>query len=224
MSTFADIKSNIKDNLQDYSVYFSVADLTTAVQDGYNEVVTLSQCIIKKVTLNFQANLNYYNFRDATNFPDIYVSDFIAITAIFSNLTNLWLLDDKSLKDFDKDRVDWELWTGAAVWWAPTNDYRIAAIVPKQTTASGTFDLYYWAKAPTVIDSDTPLVPADFTNLIEIYATAALLEIAREFVKAQDYWNEFWGVDNGEQLYEAGIFALINRTKNIAKSDLLMLA
>lgn len=223
MTTFADIKSNVKDNLQDYGVYFSTVDLNTAIQDAYDEIVCLTQCIVKKTTLNFQANLNYYNFLNQTDFPDIYVSDFMACTAIFSNLTNLWLLDDKTLKDFDTSRMDWELWTGAAVWWAPCNDAKRIAIVPKNITASGTFDLYYWATAPTVVDADIPLIPTDFFSLIESYATGKLLEIEREYKKASDWISEFYGLDSGEQNYDKGVFALAERTKNMAKSDLLML-
>lgn len=224
MPTFTQIKSNIKDDLEDQSIHFSVGDLNTAVQNAYDEVVALSQCIVKKTTLNFQNNLNYYNFKDPTNFPSISVTDFMACTAIFSNLTNLWLLDDKTIKDFDRDRIDWESWTGAAVWWAPTGDYRRVAIIPKQTVASGTFDLYYWATAPTVVDGDTPLVPSDFHTLIELHATAALMEIDREFAKATDYMKEFWGIEEHEQNYNDGIFALANRSKEIVKSDLLRLA
>src|SRR6185436_5900487 len=161
MSTFATIKTNIKQNLGNSNTY-SNTDVDDSVQDAYDDIVALSQCIVKKTTLNFQDNLNYYNFRDNVNFPNIYVADLMAVTAIFSNLTNLWLLDDKVLKDFDRDRIDWENWTGATVWWAPTNDYRRYVIVPMQPVASGTFDLYYWAKAPTVVDGDTPLLPNDF--------------------------------------------------------------
>lgn len=222
--TFTQIKQNIKDNLEDQGVHFSTGDLTLAVQNAYDEVVALSQCIIKKVTLNFQSNLNYYNFKDPTNFPNISVTDFMACTAIFSNLTNLWLLDDKTIKDFDRDRIDWEGWEGSSIWWTPTMDYRRVALVPKQTTASGTFDLYYWATAPTVVDGDTPLIPADFTNLIELHATAALCEIAREFTKANEYLKEFWGIDDDDQNFDDGIYALATRSKNIVKSDLLLLA
>lgn len=222
-STFATIKANIKDNLQDYSVYFSVNDLTTSVQDAYDEVIALSQCLIKKTTLNFQANLNYYDFLNIIDFPDIYVSDFMTCTAIFNNNTNLWLLDDKVLKDFDLARMDWENWTGQPVWWAPCNDASRIAIIPKLIETVGSFDLYYWAAAPVVIDTDIPLVPSDFQSLIEIHATASLLEIAHEFVKAKDYLDQFWGIDDGERNFESGIYALATRSKNSAKSDLLML-
>src|SRR5947208_17152997 len=103
MSTFTQIKTNISINLNDANlINFVSGDVDDATQDAYDEIVALSQCIIKKVTLSFQSNLNYYNFQDNSNYPSIYVSDFMACTAVFSNLTKLWLLDDKVLKDFDR--------------------------------------------------------------------------------------------------------------------------
>lgn len=221
--TFAQIKQSIQDNLADAGVYYSQADLDTATQGAYNMTVSLSQCIIRKVTLPFKGNLIYYNFQDQSNYPDLYVADYMACTAIFSNLTNLWLLDDKALKDFDRDRIDWENWTGNGVWWVPTNDYRRIAIIPHATTDVSTFDLYYWAQAPIVNNANCPEVPADFSYLIELYATAGLLELAHEFVKAQIWLNEFYGIKDGNQNEDSGIYALAARTKNLAKSDLLML-
>ncbi len=226
MSNFTTIKSNISIHLNDANlINFVSGDIDDATQDAYDEIVALSQCIIKKVTLNFQNNLNYYNFQDNSNYSSIYVSDFMATTAIFSNLTKLWLLDDKVLKDFDRDRVDWENWIGSCTWWAPCNDAKKIAMIPKPLIGSSTFDLYYWAQAPTIVNANSPLVPPDFENLIEIYATASLLESYEEFTKAQLYFNEFWGVDNeGNQNFDKGIFALAQRSKNISQSDLLVLA
>ena len=220
---FSDIKTNIKQNLGNSDFYPDI-DIDDSVQDAYDEIVMLSQCIVKKTTLPFISNLTYYNFRDATNFPTIYVADLMAVTAIFSNVTNLWLRDSKTLKDLDKERLDFENWLGNAILWTPTNDYRRYTIMPKQVIASGTFDLYYWSKAPVVVNSEAPLIPTDFQNLIELYSTADLLESAEEFSKASNFWNEFYGISKGQQTFDAGIYALCQRTKNLAKSDLLMLA
>lgn len=222
--TFTQIKQNIKDNLNDQGVFFTVADMNTAVQKAYDLTIALSQCIVKKTTLNFQDNTIYYNFQDNANYPNTFVADFMACTAIFNNLTNLWLLDDKALKDFSRDRIDWENWRGQPVWWCPTGDYRRVALIPNEQIATGDFDLYYWAQAPTVIDGDTPVMPSDFHYLIEVYANASLCEVAREYVKAQKYLDDFYGLKGEEQDLDQGIHALAARAKNIAQSDLLMLA
>ena len=220
--TFLEIKTNIKANLGN-SAFYSVTDITDSVQDAYDEIVTLSQCIVKKIVISFQNNLNYYNFQDQTNFPAIYVADFIAATALFNNNTKQWLLDNKTLRDFDLDREDWENWIAQPLYWAPTNDYKRIAIVPKFNIAVGNFDLYYWAAPPTVVDSETPLLPPDYQNLIELYSTADLLEQAEEFSKAAVYWEEFYGIKDGNQFFDRGIYALARRSKDLAKSDLLRL-
>lgn len=224
MSTFAQIEQNIMDNMNDQGIYFDASEMSKTIQDAYNLIVAASQCLVKKVNLPFQSNLIYYNFLDDVNFSAIYVSDFLSCTAIFSYLTNLWLLDDKTLRDFDKDRVDFENWTGGPVWWAPCNDMKRIAIIPYQPAAASNFDMYYWATAPSVVSSATPLIPNDFQYLIELYVTAKFSEIAQEFSKAKNYWNEFWGKDDrGDFMEGKGLSGLAERSKNIAKSDLLML-
>jgi hypothetical protein len=225
MALFSAISTEISDELNDTGVvYFNTTDITAAMQDAYNLVASITQCIVKKTTLSFQNNLTYYDFTDNTNYSAIYVSDFLVPLAIFSNLTNLWLLDDKTLRDFSRDRVDWENWTGAAVWWAPCNDGRKLAFVPKLRTASGTFDLYYAATAPTIVLSNSPLFPSDFHALIKFWSMFSLLADAQEYSKAQLFWDEFWGTSDGDQDYNKGVFALQSRVKNIAKADLMMLA
>lgn len=224
MATFNTIYADILDELNDAgAVYMNNADVNAAMQEAYNLTVALTQCIIKKVTLNFQNNLNYYDFTDTVNYNAIYVSDYLATLAIFNKATNLWLLDDKTLKDFDKDRVDWENWTGQAVWWAPCNDGKKNVIVPKLVIASGQFDLYYYATAPAIVGSNSPLFPSDFHGLIKYWSMFSLLADAQEFKKAEIFWNEFWGTSTGEQNYDKSLFALASRIKNMAKSDLLML-
>lgn len=218
MSTFQQIEDNVRQNLDDSGVtYFSVADVRNSLQDIYDEICTLTQCVVKKVNLPFITNKNYYNFREL-------VPDFMAVTAIFSYLTNLWLIDDKTLKDFDRSRPDWENWTGSPIWWAPCNDSKHTALVPKLVEGTNTFDLYYWAQAPTVKSTESPLLPFDFHNLVEVGVTADLLEQAEEYSKAQSYLSDYWGYDeSGEPSFNRGIFSLAERIKNISKSDLLML-
>ncbi len=79
----------------------------------------------------------------------------MATTAIFDNVTNRWLRDDLSTRDFLKYRQDWELTSASPQFWAPKAP-NLIAIFPHYATPIGTFDLYYNAIAPTVVDSDTP--------------------------------------------------------------------
>ena len=70
--------------------------------------------------MSWIANLSYYDFKA------LGVTDYKATTAIFNNVTNVFLSDDLSIKDFDRVRIDWENALGTPTWWAPVNFKRIA--------------------------------------------------------------------------------------------------
>ena len=223
--TFTEMKNVIRLDLQDEGItFYTQQDLDDSVQDAFDEIASISQCFVNKVILPFQDNLTYYNFRDLANFPNIFVRDYLTTLAVFNNNTNLWLLDDKVTKDFDLDRLDWENWTGQPVWWAPCNDFNRIAIVPKLPDAVGTFDFYYVATAPTVQNDNEIQLPPDFQNLIEFYSVADLLEQAEEYSKAAEYWEDFWGIEAGQQNFDKGIWLFAERSRALARADLLMLA
>lgn len=207
--TRATLKDSVRSNLFDSGVtFYSDDDLNDSIQDAYDDVVVLTQCIIKKTTVSWISNKGYLD-----PVTDLAVTDYMAVTAIFNNNSNLWLRDDVSLRNFDALRIDWENWVGQPQMWAPVNN-KYFAIAPKMLVASGTFDLYYWATAPTLSgDSDTFLIATDMQILLEQYTTADMLEQAQEYVKAQSPW---WAD------YYAGIIEYAERCKKLAKSDLLM--
>lgn len=205
MSTFTQIKTNIRSNLNDAGVtFFTAQDLIDSTQDAYDSCVALSWCLVKTVTLNWQNDLSYYDF------VSLGVSDYLATVAIFDNVSNRWLCDDENTKTLDLLRNDWELWHGQPQGWLPIN-FQYIAIYPKQAIATGTFVLYYVALPPIIVDGDVPLIANDKQVLIELDATADLLEQAEEFTKASTYWQEYFM--NFEEYIE--------RTRNLAKADLL---
>ena len=206
MSTFTTLKANIRADLDDAAIKsYTATDINDSVQDTYDDIVSLSHCIVKKVTLNWTANLSYYDF------PTL-VSDFMAVVAIFNNVNNRWLHDDKSILDFDMMRNDWEVATGTPQNWAALN-YKHTAVFPRYVSAAGTYDLYYWAKAPTVVDAAAPLIATDFQRLITNGSIADLLESYEEFSKAGIFWNE----------YVKDLEAFAERIRDQAKTDLLIL-
>lgn len=206
-STRGQIKTNIRVNLDDNAVtFYTDTDLNDSIQDAYDDICSLSQCIVKNTTLTWIANLSYINF-----ITDYSITDYLATTAIFNNLTNRWLRDDLNLRDLDRLRRDWENWTGTPQFWAPS-DVNHIVIAPKYTTSSGTFKLVYWASAPTLTsDNDTLLTASDVQDMFEHYCTADLLEQAQEYTKANEYWTKYY-----ESLAEYS-----ERTKKMNKSDLL---
>ena len=206
--TRAQAKADIQDNLVDFAGnFFSDDDLNQSVQDAYTDIAICTQCIQENVTLNWVTDLSYYNF------VNLGVTDYLGTIGIFNNVTNLWLRDDLSLKDFDRIRRDWETWIGTPLFWAPSDPANIAIAAKYSGIGLGTFKLYYWCVAPTLTaDGQTFLIASDMTTLITSYCTADLLEQLQEYTKAQDYWDK----------YNEDIQSYADRVKRNVKSDLLL--
>ncbi len=208
---FSAIKTNIGINLNDSSnVNYSTNDLQDSIQDSYNDIVSQTQCIVKKTTLTWQASVSYYDMITL-------VSDYLACVAIFNNINKTWLFDDLTLINLDKLRDDWELAIGTPENWISLN-FKYVAIFPKYKSipvlpAINTFDLYYWATAPAVVDTQTPLITGDFQHLLEKYSTADLLEQFEEYTKASIFWES----------YILEIEDYKERVKNLATRDMLFL-
>jgi hypothetical protein len=204
---FSQLKTDTRINLNDSGVLnFSVQDLDDSMQDAYDDIVSLTQCIIKKTTLNWTGQLSYYDFGSL-----IAEGDYLAVIAIRNNVNNEWLDDNKNMRDFDMMGVDWELRSGTPLWWAVLN-FKYTAIYPRYINSSGNFDLYYWATAPLIINSENPLIAPDFQDLLTKYSTMDLLESFEEFSKASIFWND----------YNTHIEKYRERVKNLAKTDLLI--
>jgi hypothetical protein len=231
--TRGQVKAEIQTNLTDLNLnFYSQEDLNQSIQDAYDDIVILTQCIQKQVTINWISNLSYYNFKDMG------VYDYMGVIAIFNNVTNLWLRDDLNLRDFDRIRRDWENWIGTPQFWAPSDPKNIG-IAPKYHADNikygafdagsfnnqaffinnssqfslGNFILYYWAVAPILTsDNDTFLIASDKTTALTRYCTADLLEQAQEFNKAGSFW----------PLYNTDVQEYADRVKRNCKSDLLL--
>ena len=232
--TRGQVKAEVQSNLTELNIHFySDDDLNNAIQDAYDDIVILTQCVQKSITLPWISNLSYYDFVNKMG-----VSDYLGTIAIFNNVSNMWLRDDLSLKDFDRIRRDWEKWIGTPLFWAPGDPDHIG-ICPKYLNSNiiygafdfasfnnstyfidnsalanlGTFILYYWALAPTLAtDNDNFLIASDHDTTITQYVTADLLEQAQEFNKAQTYWNPYF----------TNVDEYSDRVKRNCKSDLLL--
>ena len=231
--TRGQVKAEIQNNLIELNFnFYSDDDLNASVQDAYDDIVILTQCIQKRIVLPWISNLSYYKYTERG------VADYLGTIAIFNNVTNQWLRDDLSLKDFDRIRRDWEVWIGTPLFWAPSDPDNIA-ICPKYLNSSivygafdagsfdngsyfvnnaylaglGDYELFYWALAPKLVsDNDTFLIASDKTTALTQYATADLLEQAQEFNKAQTFWNP----------YALNVDDYADRVKRNCKSDLLL--
>jgi hypothetical protein len=203
------LRDRIRKNLVDAGItYYTEENINDILQDAYDLIAAESQCIIKSVTLDWQAKVNYLDF--ITNFS---VTDYLGSIAIFNNTTNQWLNDSVSIRDFDRIRRDWEKWVGTPQFWTP-HSQRYIAIAPKYPAVSGqTFVLFYYAQAPQfTLDTDTPLVATDMQKLFEFYCTGDLLESAEEISKAQKWTSQ----------YLTDVVVYKERCHNLAKNDLLL--
>lgn len=227
--TRSQLKDDLRINLADVGItFFSEEDLEDSIQDAYDDIVSLTQCIQKNVTLSWIPNLVYYNFKSL-------LADYLGTTAIFNTQTNMFLRDDLNLRNLDQLRRDWEMWVGAPQYWVSSDPDNIV-IVPHYigsftngaffsgafssaffingaTASVGTYKLFYWATAPVLsADSDSFLLAADFEDLLEFYVTGDMLEQAEEFTKASEYWDKYYN----------GVTAYKDRVKRVNKSDLLL--
>lgn len=186
---FTQIAANVRANLSDAGITYYDADyINNSLQDAYNEVAAKTRCIIKSVTLNQLANKNYYDFLA------LGVTDYIATIGIFNLDTQFWLRDDINLRDFDRIRRDWELWTGEPQFWASHSKQYIAVCptLPAIVGNTNQFTLWYWAQAPSIsANSGVPLIATDMQSILEKYSTADLLEGAEELTKSSVFWAEY---------------------------------
>ena len=179
-----EIATNVRENLEDAGItFYSATDISDSIQDGYDDVAVITGCIQKSVTLNFTANLSYYDFKTL-------IADYYAPVALYNNVTKRWM-DPDGKRIFRKVRRDYELWSGEPGFWAVI-DARKVGIFPRKTATSGTFTVFYRATANTLSGSDTPLIHADVVDLLENYATGDLLDQAQEYIKADKYLGNYF--------------------------------
>jgi hypothetical protein len=204
------IKTNVRVNLNDNGIqptFFGDEELNESLQDAYNEVVCKTRCNIKQVTLNWPNATTYFDFIN-----DFAVSDYLGTVAILNNVTNLFLRDDVSLRDYDRIRRDWELWEGNAQFWAP-HSLQYIAITPALAVGTGTFKLYYYAIAPTLtVDATVPIIASDMQILLELYSTIDMLETAEEPSKGQQF----------NLMYYKKIAMYTERCQKLASADALL--
>ncbi len=207
--TFAEIITNIRINLADEdAIKHSVDEVRDSVQDAYDDIVFQTACIVKKTTLSWLAQTPYLDF-----IADFSVADWMATTAIFDNNSRSFLDDSLSLRDLNVKRDRWELDFGTPTNWMPSDPKR-TVIWPSPSAAVGTFELYYWAAAPTIDFDDTessPLIVTDMQELVELYATADLLDSIEHFTDSKNYWASYF----------KGVNDYFLRSKDLAKSDIL---
>lgn len=183
------ISARVRVNLNDAGItFYSADDLNDSIQDGYNEVVSISRTIETTATITFVDNLSYYNFSTL-------ISDYLHVIAIYNNNTKKWL-DYLPLKVLQEIDGKWETKIGNPKYFTVLDDSYIA-LFPKLGTATGDMLVVYKASANTLSAATVPTLPESFQHTLEKYSTMDLLEQAEEFTKAIEWFKEY-----SEQLQE----------------------
>lgn len=174
------LATEVRNNLSDQGVtFYTQTDILDSLQDSCNQLVVRSGLIEKTVDINLQANVGYYDL-------SVLISDFYCVTQIYNNASRQFL-SPQIIPDYDAVRDDWETWTGSPRFFTPV-DYRRIVVVPQPSTTSGSIKIYYKAISPTLtLATDLPF-PSDINKVPTDYATADLLEQAREYSKASLTW------------------------------------
>ena len=200
MATRLEIYSSVRENLYDSGVtFFSVEDINRSIQDGYNLIAAV--CGTTDKSTHFpQIATPYYDL-------SVHIPDFYSIIGIYNKATNRWL-SFLPVTGLDRLRSDWELWNGEPEYYHPV-DFKRLCLVPFNSSPTNTLYIWYKAKAPILSDTSVPDIPTQNDDILEFYSTADLLEQAREFKKAQIYWEQ----------YRASLPTVTDSIDNLAKYD-----
>ncbi len=179
-----EIVTKASDNLNDAGYFYTPTDFSDSIQDAYDEVISLSMCKPAAVRIDITANKTYYDL------PTL-ISDFVALRGVYNSRNKRWMVP-KTSRWFEAQRNDWELQIGEPDYFGVFN-FRYCAIYPKlSSTVSNALWVFYYSAANTLIGSDTPNLPAvRGDEALEFYATADLFEQAEEWVKAQEYYEQY---------------------------------
>jgi len=185
--------SRVQSNLASAGAAFFTADnVSEAIQDGYDESISLLTPLAGSSVVTLSDNLVYYDFYNS-------LASYLYVLAIYNNTTKRWL-DYRSIKWLEDQRRDWELTEGQPSVFTLL-DYKYVGLWPTLTTATGTLDVFYKKKGKQLVAADTIDVLDLEPDLVEWYATADCLEQIEEVEKAQYYWDKYVAaVKTGQKL------------------------
>jgi hypothetical protein len=185
--TRAQLVVKIRENLNDHftsTTYYNVDDLNDSIQDGYDEVVAVSECYERVIDVP----VGMLNAQPWVNFRGI-IPDYYRIVAILNRNTREFLCADGDREE-ECYKADWQLTSTGRVQNYVINGTEWIAL-PNWYSDSSYKDLrvFYKALAPKPIDDNHVFkILTEYQKLLENYSTADLLEQNQEFVKAQNYW------------------------------------
>lgn len=178
------LRTLIREEIEDQGSFYSDIDLNAAIQECYTEYVKDTKVIEKKVTINFQDDLVYYNLRTL-------VPDFLRVKQIYDTNSRSWLTG-RSIVWLDKRYTEWETKLGIPQNFSIISPELIAFFPHLEIATSASFELYYDALAPIIAtDSEVLNIFTNSNDLFIFYSTFYLMLQAKEFTKAKLSLQEF---------------------------------
>ena len=190
--TRAQIKAKIRYNLNDAGItYYSDVDLNDSIQDGYDEIVCVSECIEKFIDISADVLLDQTigNGRPWVKVNEL-IPDYYRIIGILNRSTRMFI-DANISRNEDHFRFDWQIHNNSNIYSYVINGPQWLAFPNNNFNANSgiMFRIFYKAIAP-IVQSDTEhfKILNDYSRLIELYSTADLLEQNQEYTKATNQW------------------------------------
>lgn len=177
---FSDVFEQVQTNLYEAKLrWYTSTNIYDALQEAYNKI-NAQLCLTEKATFIPQLPSPYYNMGQM-------IPDWMFLRGVYNVFTNLWL-----------DGVSYKVMKNTYYTYLTIGDPRFFNVIdlqrvliwPFNTSATGVLFIVYAASAPIITPDLVPDLPFSVASqVLECFATADLLEQAREFGKAQNYWN-----------------------------------
>ena len=203
---FSELQTEVFRRLDEDSsspAFWSLADVKTAINEGYEEMSDASEWYERNANLTLLSKRTYYDLRTALGSEQV-----LTLKHAYNQTTRRWLYPGE-LRELDyRTFHQWEDITGEpeqfflrGLFWLGT--------FPKQTADLGSLKLYYTA-IPLALsdDADEPGFPEEFQYGLVEYAIGDLLAQEAETQKALAHFDEYLNYEAGLTAWTEGRIAL----------------
>lgn len=201
--TKQDIIDKIQRDLDDTGTQSTVEEIYDSLEDGHNEVVILSGCHQKSVTLEWPVDTTYIDVISL-------VSDYYRPVAIYNKPNKSWLIP-RTPKQMESLGDRWEVENGTPIFFCPL-DFKYISVYPHYGTAENEFILFYKAVAPEDWpDTEEPKIPLNCQDVLVNYVNTDMYISLLEYTKS----------DNQFAIYKDGLARTQRQFEGQAGMDML---
>lgn len=172
-------------------IYFDPIMVVQSIQDGYDEIVTETECVEQVISgIKFVGGQVYYDIYNYLDTTSGHGPKYWKPIRIFNKATNRWLrfVDTRLL---DKFRWDWETCSGTP-WFCTPIGFQHIAFFPHYAVDTGSFDIFYKVAQDNLTSDSQPVqIPDGYQSVLDQWVVADLLDGIQEFKKAENYWIDY---------------------------------